>query len=143
MRSDEVFDSDGAILKGGGVVVNSDNQILLYKGEHTSFSFPKGHVEKGETAEETAVREVYEETGLKTKILKSLPNLEYFNEFVGKNVRVKMFLLLPVSGTLIKENSDDELIWLDYQGALAKLNPENKGQFQNLYDYLLGIKHEL
>lgn len=55
-----------------GCVVFKDDSVLL-----VSFSkrigFPKGHVEKGESMEETALRETYEETGVKARILQSKP----------------------------------------------------------------------
>ena len=55
---------DGAILKG--------NKILLIKRKNEPFkgkwALPGGFVEYGERVEDTVVREIYEETGLKTKI---------------------------------------------------------------------------
>ena len=55
---------DGAILK--------DKKILLIKRKNDPYkgkwALPGGFVEYGEKVEDTAVREVYEETGLKTKI---------------------------------------------------------------------------
>ena len=55
-----------------GCVVFKDDSVLL-----VSFSkrigFPKGHVENGESMEETALRETYEETGVKARILQSKP----------------------------------------------------------------------
>lgn len=55
-----------------GCVVFKDDSVLL-----VSFSkrvgFPKGHVENGESMEETALRETYEETGVKARILQQKP----------------------------------------------------------------------
>jgi len=43
------------------------------KGDGKEWGFPKGHAEEGESVEETAVREVYEETGIVPKLLYELP----------------------------------------------------------------------
>ncbi len=55
----------------GALVVrlaDSEPQVLLIKHNGGHWAFPKGHVEDGETEEETAFREVREETGLSVKI---------------------------------------------------------------------------
>lgn len=52
----------------GAVVFNEKNEVLLVKHNEGHISFPKGHVEENETEEETAYREVLEETGIKIKI---------------------------------------------------------------------------
>ena len=43
--------------------------FLLLQKKNGSWDLPKGHVENGETLEETALREIYEETGIKPKIV--------------------------------------------------------------------------
>jgi 8-oxo-dGTP pyrophosphatase MutT (NUDIX family) len=46
----------------GGVILKNNSILSIYRYEH--WDFPKGHVEAGETDEETAMREVTEETGI-------------------------------------------------------------------------------
>ena len=65
----------------GGIVYrkfHGNTEILLIKHVKSGYwSFPKGHVENGETEEETAKREIKEETGLSVtnaQYLFSLPN---------------------------------------------------------------------
>lgn len=56
----------------GGVVYTRQNNEILYliiKSLEGYYGFPKGHVEGNETEEQTALREIYEETGLKVKII--------------------------------------------------------------------------
>jgi 8-oxo-dGTP pyrophosphatase MutT (NUDIX family) len=56
---------------GGVVFTRRDNEILYviirHRGGHCGF--PKGHIEPGETEQETALREIYEEVGLQCRLL--------------------------------------------------------------------------
>ncbi|MEQ9296970.1 MAG: NUDIX domain-containing protein [Cyclobacteriaceae bacterium] len=56
---------------GIGVIVQDENNKILVgkrKGSHSPFfSIPGGHLENGETFEEAAIKEVFEETGLRIK----------------------------------------------------------------------------
>jgi len=48
----------------GGIVLNKRGQVLVVNQNGNSWSLPKGHIEKGETALEAAKREIYEESGI-------------------------------------------------------------------------------
>jgi len=57
----------------GGVVIYRNKILLLYKNyknKYDGWVLPKGTVEEGETHEQTALREVLEESGAKAQILK-------------------------------------------------------------------------
>ncbi len=66
------------------------------------WSLPKGHVEDGETAEQAAVREVAEETGVTGRVLGRLGTIDFW--FVAGRVRVHKtvhhYLLLRTAGEL-------------------------------------------
>lgn len=69
----------------GGVVVYND-EILLLKKFNSNYVLPKGRMEEGESRKETALREVYEETGLKCKILSYLGEIHYtFYSLIDKD----------------------------------------------------------
>ena len=77
----------------GGVVIFRGKILLLYKNYRNRYEgwvLPKGTVEPGETFEQTALREVREETGVSAGILKYIGKSEYsFNTqsgVVDKNV---------------------------------------------------------
>ena len=56
----------------GAVVFTHRNGKILYviiQSLEGYYGFPKGHIEENETEEETALREIYEETGLKVDII--------------------------------------------------------------------------
>lgn len=58
--------SCGAVVYRGK---KGNREILLVRHKNGGhWAFPKGHVEKGETEEETALREIREETGLRVKL---------------------------------------------------------------------------
>lgn len=61
------------VIAGGGKVFNDDGDILfIYRND--KWDLPKGKTEKNETIEETAIREVAEETGVSgLRIVKPLP----------------------------------------------------------------------
>ena len=48
----------------GGIIINQFNKIAIVNQNHDSWSLPKGHIDKGETAIDAAIREIYEETGI-------------------------------------------------------------------------------
>ena len=48
----------------GAIVINKNNKILLVHHNAGHWDFPKGHIENGETEEQTAIREVKEETNM-------------------------------------------------------------------------------
>ena len=53
----------------GGIIYNEQNDILLQKrGDRNEWGFPGGAMELGESIEETAKREIFEETGLVVKV---------------------------------------------------------------------------
>lgn len=75
-----------AVLGAGGVVFlgqRSDAQdqlkVLLLQYANGGWTFPKGHIEEGETTNITAVREVLEETGVHAQILAEIGHTAYTN----------------------------------------------------------------
>lgn len=64
----------------GGVVIFRGKILLLYKSfknKYDSWVLPKGTVEEGEEFQETALREVYEETGVKASLIKYVGKSQY------------------------------------------------------------------
>jgi 8-oxo-dGTP diphosphatase len=62
--------ADGRHLTASAVVVNHHGQVLLVDHRaYQSWVFPGGHVEPDEAPDETAAREVWEETGIRIRIV--------------------------------------------------------------------------
>lgn len=75
------------VLSSGGVIIHN-NLILLLKKYNGDYVLPKGRVEKGETIEETALREVKEESGIDGTIKKYLGEINYSFMNRMRNVKV-------------------------------------------------------
>jgi len=68
----------------GGVVRGPDGRIVLVRQHGNSWSFPKGHVEEGESRLDAAQREIFEETGIADlELVKELGSYERYS--IGKN----------------------------------------------------------
>jgi ADP-ribose pyrophosphatase YjhB (NUDIX family) len=63
----------------GGVVLNRKGEVLVVSQNGNSWSLPKGHVDKGESALTAAKREIYEESGVKQlKLIKELGSYDRY-----------------------------------------------------------------
>lgn len=92
--------------------------LVAQHSQHHGWVFPKGligdHI-KGEKKEETAIREVEEETGVKAKILHKLLPAEYWYQMGGEKRKktVYYFLMEYVSGDTKKRDMEMENVeWL-------------------------------
>ncbi|WP_425584529.1 NUDIX hydrolase [Tomitella cavernea] len=86
---------------------------------------PKGHVEAGETVEQTATREIAEETGIRGEVLASLGSIDYWFVSDGRRIHktVHHFLLRYQGGELSDEDYEvSEVEWVplgELSGRLA------------------------
>ncbi|MFD0715071.1 NUDIX hydrolase [Paenibacillus sp. GCM10027626] len=67
-------------ISAGGVVfrkVDGELQIQLIQDRYGKISLPKGKMEPGETVEQTALREIAEETGMEGKIIAPIDQIKY------------------------------------------------------------------
>ncbi|HUD09959.1 MAG TPA: NUDIX domain-containing protein [Patescibacteria group bacterium] len=109
-------------FSAGGVVFQKQgdkNLILVCQhSQHHGWVFPKGLIGdnvKGERKEDTALREVEEETGVKGKIIKLLTPVDYWYFFEGEKIHktVYYFLMEFVSGDITKHDQEMENVeWL-------------------------------
>ena len=109
----------------GGVVVRrhgDDVQIALIarydRRKRLVWSLPKGHVEAGETVEQTAMREVREETGLVASIVAPLGVIDFWFAVDDRRIHktVHHFFMRYESGTISDE--DPEVVdveWVDFE----------------------------
>ena len=112
----------GKVHQAGGIVVRfarGSRHYLLVRGkkhpEH--WIFPKGHVEKGESAEEAAVREVREEASVEGRVVAPAGTLEFSRP--DKKVRVEYFWMIYVKAA--PRGEERESRWCTHEEALALL----------------------
>lgn len=117
---------------GGAVVAVRDGQphvaLIATRGK-TRWGLPKGAVNQGETAEDAALREVLEETGLTAKIVKPLDTIEYFfragDTLIQK--RVDFYLMEYVGGELQPQLSEvDDVEWVELSSAIRRASFESE-----------------
>ncbi|WP_424245595.1 8-oxo-dGTP pyrophosphatase MutT (NUDIX family) [Elusimicrobium posterum] len=77
------FSCGGVVLEGRSVLLV---QVRNMKGRKI-WTFPKGHIEEGETPRQAALREVLEETGYKTTIVRPLIRVHYAFTFQGNYIK--------------------------------------------------------
>lgn len=99
-----------------GAVVERDGKILMIFQNNGFWGFPKGHVEPGESEAETAVREVFEETGIWVDLNeKNRFEFSYFikDKYVDKSV--VLFTAKVVDDSKMKKQDEEisELRWVD------------------------------
>lgn len=115
----------------GGLVVQGSRILLISTQAGRRWQLPKGHIEEGETPEQTAVREVREETGVTGRVVAPLPGVEYwFIERGQRRVhkRVDYFLLDYVSGDAADFDSREVsgADWFSWDEGIEKLSFENE-----------------
>lgn len=134
-------DRDDKTIKAGGIVIKEENGqkfvLLIYRKKENDWSFPKGHVEAGEEIQKTALREIEEETGLKTEIKKELLSNEYINSKTGEEVVVRMYLLKIISEDMKPEHEGDKIEWVKFNEVRNRLS------YDNLKEYFDSIKNRL
>ena len=88
------------------------------------WSLPKGHIEQGETAEQTAIREVAEETGIHGRVLAALGSIDYWFVTDGRRVHktVHHYLMRFSGGELCDEDVEvTEVAWVPVSELPDKL----------------------
>jgi len=95
-------------FSAGGVIIKKEKgqpRVLLIKDSYGHWIWPKGHIEKGETPEDAALREISEETGLKKiQIEERLGKQQYFFTLQGKRIFKTVHIFL------VKANAREKLV---------------------------------
>lgn len=108
------------IQAAGGVLWKKDGGqkklAVVHRHKHNDWSLPKGKVDKGESWEETALREVLEETGYSAKIKQYAGSISYLLDGKPKvvlywHMKIKSMLKVEMNGEV------DEVRWVTIEEA--------------------------
>ncbi len=105
------------------------------------WSLPKGHIELGETAEQTAIREVAEETGIQGSVLAALGRIDYWFVTEGRRVHktVHHYLMRFSGGELSDEDLEvAEVAWVPMRELPSRLAYADERRLAQVADELIG-----
>ena len=115
-------------FSAGGVVYRKTGSnvevVILTRGKGEIFCLPKGKIEKSETPQQAALREIREEAGLTGTIEKELGKIKYWFYSEEDKARVHktvyFYLVKYESGSTADHDTDAEDVrWLPIDGALG------------------------
>ena len=112
-------------------------EILLIQDIKDRWTIPKGHIEEGETAQQTARREIGEEVGLhNVEIQGWLGKIHFRYRRVDKLVLMttQIYLVKALGDTdaIQKEDIMNDIKWMDFHDALEEVEYEDIGKLMLL-----------
>ena len=122
------IDTQTQVSAGGAVFREQATTVevaLISVGNTPRWQLPKGLVDRGETPEVAALREIREEAGIEATIVDKIETVEYWYQakVEGRRVRyhkfVHFFLMLYVSGNVAEHDHEvNEARWVEIGAAL-------------------------
>lgn len=127
----------------GGLIFDHRGCVAIIarhsRSGHWEWCLPKGHIEKGETPRLTAVREVFEETGILGEVVEPIATIDYW--FTGTTQRIHKlvhhFSLRRLSGEITVENDPDheaeDAKWVPFEELESTLSYPNERKIAWIY----------
>ena len=117
----------------GGVVYRVDGGdplFLLIRDSYQNWGFPKGHLESGERADEAALREVREETGIEDVALRgTIDTIDWYFRFRGRLIHkvCHFFLMETVQAHTSPQHAEGITAcqWVGYDAARSAISYAN------------------
>lgn len=125
----------------GGIVFRRNKkgevEILLIQDAKDRWTIPKGHIEEGETAQQTAVREIGEEAGLTdTEVIGWLGKIHFryrrINTLVMMTTQIYLVRAKGDTNKIQKEEWMNGIKWFKFHDALDKIEYEDIGKLMLL-----------
>ncbi len=113
------------VRAGGGVVRRTGPTgpeiAVVHRPRYDDWTLPKGKVTSGESDEEAAVREVFEETGLRCELGPEVTSISY-DDHQGRPKTVRYWLMYPTAGGFAPNDEVDRMRWVSHDQAIAMLS---------------------
>ena len=135
--------SNVKVVSAGGLVFRESGRLIEtllcararpgFQGDDAPLTWrlPKGTPERGETVEQTAQREVQEETGVHVNVLAPITSIRYF--FVGHDDGIRydktvyFYLMEPMGGSTSDHDAEFDVVeWCSYEEAVELLEYDNE-----------------
>ncbi|MBR4292229.1 MAG: NUDIX domain-containing protein [Clostridia bacterium] len=112
--------------------VDGEIKYLLVQMMGGHYSFPKGHVESGESEEQTALREIKEETDLDVSLDTAFRQSVVYSPYVGCEKEVVYFVAYAKSReTVCQQTEIRRALWLSYDDAIEHVTFDNDKRILN------------
>ena len=126
----------------GAVIFRGDNEnlefLIISHNSDGHWGFPKGHVEVGENEEETALREINEETGLTVSLISGFRvSIEY--AIKQETMKEVVFFLAKVQDETVDIQVEElqDCKWANFKGAREMVTYESsKGVLDKAYEFI-------
>ena len=126
MRVEQHFSAGGVVYRAAD---DGLEMVVCGRESPEMWGLPKGTPETNETPEQTALREVREETGLEVVLEEDLGWIEYWFNKPGIRVhkRVQFYLMSPTGGSMEQHDPEFDLVaWVPQGRAIETLTYSNE-----------------
>ncbi|MFZ5352167.1 MAG: bis(5'-nucleosyl)-tetraphosphatase [Bacillota bacterium] len=105
---------------------NSNEYLIIKHKNGSHWGFPKGHVEENETEQETALREIWEEAGIKVRLLEDFRSTMEYSPKEDTIKEVVYFIGEAIDNEVKCQVEEiEDFKWLKYEDAMNSLTHSN------------------
>jgi 8-oxo-dGTP pyrophosphatase MutT (NUDIX family) len=136
-------------ISAGGIVYKKDGydlKVLMIEDKYHKMTVPKGKQEAGETLEQTAIREIEEETGINGRITHPLSKVyyQYTDQVRGRIDKEVTYYLVQATGGEVKVQIEEinQVFWMDIEAAREAQEKKGYDNNQGIFDVAYQILKE-